>query len=396
MNLLSVAAKDIRRRKRSVLPVALGVAVGIMAVIGTLTVANAGEARLRAELEKYGPNLSIRPATGSLAMHMGSLDLGAVVVGDNYIPQDMLPDVQRIADNAIRMEMGLSDDGTIATVAPRLYMPTVVKDVQVTLVGVMPMEERAIRSWWTFTDGGYLEGDGEIVAGSFAADALGLKVGDVVEVAGRQFTVAGSLKESGANDDYLLFAPLPTVQTLYDREGYVSTVDVRALCTACPVEMIAHSLNGTLPGIHAVAVRQVAEAEMRVQDRLRTMMLSLAAVTLAVGLFGVANALSAMVRERTKDIGIMRAVGASRVQIVRVLLFEAIVFGIVGGVFGYLGGLALAAVIGPIVFDGMRVVPVASHVPLAIALAVAVSLVASLRPSLVAARTRVADTLRST
>jgi len=396
MNLLSLVGKDISRRKRRVAPVALGVAVGIMAVIGTLTVANAGEVRLRAELEKYGPNLSIRPATGSLAMQMGSLNLGAVVVGDNYIPQDVLSDVQRIADESIRMEMGLNDDGTIATVAPRLYVPTVVEEVQVTLAGVMPVEERAIRSWWTFTDGAHLESDDDVVAGSLAADALGLKAGAVVELDGRQFTVSGLLKESGANDDYLLFASLPTVQTLYDREGYVSTVDVRALCTACPVEMIADSLNGALPGIHAVAVRQVAEAEMRVQDRLRTMMLSLAAVTLVVGLLGVASALSAMVTERTKDIGIMRAVGASRAQIVRVLLYEAIVFGVLGGVFGYLGGLALAAVIGPIVFDGMRVVPVASHIPLAIALAVAVSLLASLRPSLSAARTRVADAMRST
>ena len=47
-------------------------------------------------------------------------------------------------------------------------------------------------------------------------------------------------------------------------------------------------------------------------------------------------------------------------------------------------------------FDGMRVEPVGSHVPLAVALAVAVSLLAAVRPSLVAARTRVADALRTT
>jgi putative ABC transport system permease protein len=92
----------------------------------------------------------------------------------------------------------------------------------------------------------------------------------------------------------------------------------------------------------------------------------------------------------------MRAVGASRVQIARVLLYQALLLGAAGGVLGYLAGLALAAVIGPIVFDGMRIVPVASHLPLAIVLAVAVALLAALRPSLVAARTRVADTLRTT
>ena len=323
MTILSLVRKDLGRRKRRVLPVALGVAVGIMAVIGTLTIAHAGEDRLRAELEKYGPNLSIQPATGSLDMRMGSLNLGAVVVGDNFISEGVLQDIQQIADDAIRAEMGVTDEGTIATVAPRLYIPTTLDGTALTLAGVRSVEERLIRSWWEFTEGRHLEEGDELVAGAFAAAALDVKTGDTLELEGRPFTVVGTLKESGANDDYLLFAPLSTVQDVYDNHGRVSTIDVRALCTSCPVEMIADSINGAVPGIHAVAVRQVAEAEMRVQERLRTMMLSLAAVTLAVGLFGVANALSAMVAERTKDIGIMRAVGASRSQIVRVLLYEA-------------------------------------------------------------------------
>jgi putative ABC transport system permease protein len=329
-------------------------------------------------------------------MSMGSLDLGAVVVGENYISEGVLQDIQRIADEAIRREMGLTDEGTIATVAPRLYIPARLEGSAVTLAGIKPMEERLIRSWWELTEGRHLGDGDEILAGAFAAAALNLETGDSLEIEGRRFTIVGTLKESGSNDDYLLFAPLSTVQDVYGSEGRVSTIDVRALCTSCPVEMIADSINGAVPGIHAVAVRQVAEAEMRVQERLRTMMLSLAAVTLAVGLFGVANALSAMVTERTKDIGIMRAVGASRAQIVRVLLYEAVVLGLFGGVAGYLGGLALAAVIGPVVFDGMTVMPVAGHLPLAMILAVAVALIAALRPSLVAAGTRVADTLRST
>ena len=396
MTLLSIVGKDLSRRKRRVIPVAFGVAVGIMAVIGTLTIANTGEVRLRAELEKYGPNLSIQPATGSLNMSMGSLDLGAVVVGENYISESVLQDIQHIADEAIRREMGVTDEGAIATVAPRLYIPATLEGSAVTLAGIKPMEERLIRSWWELTEGSHLGDGDEILAGALAAAALNLGTGDVLELEGRQFTIVGTLKESGSNDDYLLFVPLSTIQAVYGSEGRVSTVDVRALCTSCPVEMIADSINGAVPGIHAVAVRQVAQAEMRVQERLRTMMLSLAAVALAVGLFGVANALSAMVTERTKDIGIMRAVGASRAQIVRVLLYEAVVLGLVGGVAGYLGGLALAAIIGPIVFDGMTVMPVAGHLPLAMILAVAVALIAALRPALVAAGTRVADTLRTT
>lgn len=395
MRLSTIVAKDMLRRKRKVLPAALGVAVGIMTVIATLTVAHAGGERLNGQLEKYGPNLSVLPSTGSLDMSLGGLSLGSVTVGDNYIPETVLPRIQEIADGAIRAEMNITEPGLIATVAPRLYVPAVANGVAVTAAGIAPIEERAIRSWWRVSDGRYLESDDELLAGAFAAATLGIGPGELLTLGSHEFTVAGVLEQSGSNDDYLLFAPLGTVQGVFEKEGLVSTVDVRALCTGCPVEMIADSLSGNIPGIRAVAVRQIAQAEMAMQERIGRLMMSLAAVTLIVGLFGVANAMSAMVAERTKDIGIMRAVGASRRQIVGLFLREAVVLGFLGGVGGYLAGLVLASVLGPLMFDGMTVAPVALYLPLALGLAVAISTLAALRPALVASNMRVADALRT-
>ena len=395
MRLSTIVAKDMLRRKRKVLPAALGVAVGIMTVIATLTVAHAGGDRLNGQLEKYGPNLSVLPSTGSLDMSLGGLNLGSVTVGDNYIPETVLPRIQEIADGAIRAELNITEPGLIATVAPRLYVPAVADGVAVTTAGIAPIEERAIRSWWRVSDGRYLESDDELLAGAFAAATLGIGPGERLTLDGHEFTVVGVLEESGSNDDYLLFAPLGTVQGVFDKEGVVSTVDVRALCTACPVEMIADSLSGKIPGIHAVAVRQIAQAEMAMQERIGRLMMALAAVTLIVGLFGVANAMSAMGADRTRDIGIMRAVGASRRQIVALFLHESVVLGFLGGVGGYLAGLVLASVLGPLMFDGMTVAPVALYLPLALGLAVAISTLAALRPALVASNMRVADALRT-
>jgi len=395
VRLLTVVTRDMLRRKRRVLHAAIGVAIGIMTVVTTLTVAHAGEQHLTMELERYGPNLSVVPATGRLDLELGGLSMGSVIVGDNYIDEAVLPQIQNISDTAIREKMGISEPGPIAIVAPRLYVPAIVGERNVTVAGILPAEEKTIRSWWRVEDGRYLNGDDEVIVGAVAAVSLGLTSGAQVDVFGHGYTVVGVLEESGSNDDFLLFVPLAALQLTSGKTGTVSTVDVRALCTGCPVEMIADSLSNNIPGIHAVAVRQVAEAEMGVQERTRGLMLALAVVTLLVGLFGVANAMANMVMERRRDIGIMRAVGASRRQVVRMFLYEAVMLGLLGGVAGYVAGLVLAMVLGPLVLGGMPVAPAFQYVPLSLALAVAISMIATLHPALTAAGMRVADALRT-
>lgn len=394
MNLPVLMLRDVLHRRRRVAHATLGIAIGVMTVITTLTVAHAAEQRLLVELERYGPNLTVSPATEKLAMSMGSFSLGSVTVGENHMPQENVSLIQELADEAIKRDMGISGEGPIATVAPRLYVGSSVGDVPVTLVGVMPQTERQIRSWWEIAEGGYLEGRDGVLAGALAASTLGLVPGTTVSAAGHSFVVEGVLDESGAQDDYALFVDLETLQSISGRTGVVSTVDVRALCNGCPVEMIAGTLNSEIPGVRAVAIRQVAEAEIGVQERLRGLMLGLAGITLLVGLFGVANVMSGMVTDRKKDIGIMRAVGASRPQIVQMVMCEAVVLGVLGGAGGYMAGLLLAGVVGPAVLDGAQVAPVIAYLPLALGLAIFVAATASLQPALAAARMRVADAVR--
>lgn len=321
--------------------------------------------------------------------------MGSVTVGETMLHTSVIPEIQRVADDAIRADMGISDPGPIAIVAPRLYLPASVADRSVTVAGVSPEEEQSIRVWWDFAEGSYIAGENDIVVGAVAARSLGLGAGQTVNIFGHDYTVAGVLGESGSNDDYLLFVPLATLQEVSGKGSVVSTVDVRALCTGCPVEMIAHALNADIPGIHAIAVRQVAEAELGMWHGMRAIVLMLASVTLLVGLFGVMNAMSAMVTERRRDIGIMRAVGASQRQILSMFLLEAIVLGVLGGVGGYLAGLLLAMVVGPLILGGVTVTPVFQYVPLALGLAGAISMAAALHPALGAARMRVADAVRT-
>ena len=231
--------------------------------------------------------------------------------------------------------------------------------------------------------------------GAVAAKLLALNIGDSVDLNGNTVTVAGILEETGSNDDYQIFVPLQTLQQAFGKEGLVSSIDIRALCNACPVEIIANAINQNITGVRAIAVKQVAEAEMGVMGRMNRFMYALGGITLVVGLFGVVNTMMSSVNERIKDIGIMRAVGASRNQIMRVFIYEAIVIGIVGGIFGYMAGTILAYIIGPIILQGTNIDFVLKYLPLSLALAIFVAIIATMYPAFRATRIRVADSFRS-
>ena len=142
-------------------------------------------------------------------------------------------------------------------------------------------------------------------------------------------------------------------------------------------------------------MKQVAAAEMGMMDRVNKFMLALAGITLAVGLFGVINTMMTSVNERIKDIGIMRAVGASRNQIIKIFVYEAIITGILGGIFGYIAGTLLAYVAGPLIFEGTAINYIPQYLPLSLALATLIAVLATVYPALHATRIKVADSFRS-
>jgi putative ABC transport system permease protein len=316
-------------------------------------------------------------------------------VGENYIPGGKLPLIRQIADGAIRTALNIEDEGDIATIAPKLYMNTEVKGMSVMVVGVDPQQENKIKTWWRIQEGEYIESGNQALVGTVAAQIMKINTGDNIPLNGSDITVTGILEETGSNDDYQIFVPIGTLQRLFDKDGLVSSIDIRALCNACPVEFIADGINQNIPGVRAVAVKQVAASEMGMMEKMNNFMLALAGITLAVGLFGVVNTMMTSVHERIKDIGIMRAVGASRNQILKAFTYEAIIIGIIGGIFGYLAGTLLAYAIGPLIFEGTAISYVPQYFPLSLALAILVAAIATVYPAFRATRIKVADSFRS-
>ena len=393
--LYQIVLKDITRRKKRMLYASLGVVIGVATIVAVLTIALAGETNIYGQLEKYGANLVVMPAISDIDVGLGGLSLGTLAVGENYISENELPRVRQIADGMIREALDIEDEGDIATIGPRLYMNTQIKGTSVIVVGVDPQQERQLKTWWRIREGEYLERADQALVGAMAAELLELKVGDKIALNGREVAIAGILEETGSNEDYQVFLHIKTAQEAFDKEGLVSSIDVRALCSACPTSDIAGSINGNIPGVRAVAVKQIAETEMGMMEKVSKFLLALAGITLAVGCFGVVNTMLAAVHERIRDIGIMRAVGASRNQIIKIFLYEAIIVGIVGGFLGYVVGTVLAYIVGPLIFGGVAVTYVPQYFLPALALATFIAVVATVYPAFRASKIKIADSFRS-
>jgi len=395
MKLYQLVVKDVTRRKKRVLYASLGVVIGVATIIAVLTIALAGQTNIYGQLEKYGANLVVMPAISDIDIGLGGLSLGTLAVGENYISEDRLPEIRQIADGMIREALGIEDEGKIATIAPKLYMSTKVNGTSVIVVGVDPQEERQLKTWWIVSKGKYLEAPDEALVGATVAKLLKFNIGDKITLNGGEVTITGILEETGSSEDYQVFIPIETAQEAFDKEGWVSLIDVRALCSACPTSDIADSINGNITGVRAVAVKQIAQTEMGMLEKISKFLFALAVITLAVGCFGVVNTMMTSVHERIKDIGIMRAVGASRNQIMKIFLYEAIIVGVAGGFLGYVVGTLLAYIVGPLIFGGVAVTYVPQYFLPSLALATFVATIAAVYPAFRASKIRVADSFRS-
>jgi len=375
----------------------LGIIIGIATFVAIITVAQAGQDKIYSELDKYGPNMVIVPAITDVGMKVGTMNLGRVSVGENYINESLIPVIQKTSDDMIRHSLNIRDEGDIVTIAPKLYQNVNVNGMEVMLVGIIPEKEILIKSWWEIDEGAYFENidSNEVILGARISEILGLKTGDKIDLGPFKGTIKGTLKETGSQEDYQIFANLKAVQTVFNKEGKVSALDVRALCLACPVEEISGKLNQEILGIRAIAVKQIAKSEMSMMQKINNFMFALAVLTLLVSSLVVVNTMLTSVHERKKDIGIMRVVGASRWQIFSVFLVEAMVISLIGGTIGFFAGSLGALITGPLIFEEISVRVIPEFLIASLGLSAIISITTSLYPSYRASRVKIADVLKS-
>ncbi len=238
--------------------------------------------------------------------------------------------------------------------------------------------------------GAFRVGAGDAVIGKLLADDLGLRVGDKLRLdAGRDavtvVNVAG-IFELGVRelDSRYVYLDLKQAQTLLGLPGGVTVIDVTVRDIFAADKVAARI--GRLTGLKS---ESWMETNTQLMNALTSQSLSTNMISLFVALsvaFGIASVLSVSVVQRTREIGILRAMGTTQGQMLWVFLIQGALFGLVGSVIGGAAGYALVWVFnhfGP----GLFYIPVAaSLLPIAMAIATVTGVIAAAIPARRAAR----------
>ena len=375
MRLRTVAFSNLRRRKSRAAFLVAGLLVGIGTVVALLTLSQALTVQAQNNLETFGANIIVAPQTDGLSLTYGGVTLGGVSVGAQDIKQ---ADLARIST--------IPNSRNIAIVAPELLGAVSVQGRQGLLMGVQPENEFDLKKWWS-VDGRPPRNGHELVAGSAAAAALRLRKGAVLSVDGRPFTVTGMLRPTGSQDDNLLITDLAAAQGVLHKPGRISMIQVAALCSNCPVEKIVAQLGGVLPGTKVTAMQDKVKNRMHAIDQFRSFSWIVAGVIIGIEALVVFVTMMGSVNERTREIGIFRALGFRRLHVTGLILIEAAVASLLAGVLGYLAGMGVSYALLPLLAgDGVAVTWAPALAGGAVGLAVLIGAVASLYPALRASR----------
>lgn len=384
MKLETIALNNLLRRKSRLLFLVAGLLIGVATFVTLVSLSTNLIEDVQHKMESYGANILITPRTDDVSLSYGGITLGGVSVNPQEIRQQDLSLIETIPNHR-----------NIAAVAPKVLGALEVRGQRVMLMGVEAEKEFALKKWWSVS-GRPLSTDHEIVAGATLAGKLDLKLDDRVEIAGEVFTLTGILAATGSQDDQILVVALPTLQRLLGKEGKVSLVEVAALCGDCPISDMVMQISQVLPGANVSAIQQVVKTRMHALEQFRNFSLAIATLVLFIGALVVFVTMMGSVTERTREIGIFRALGFRRSHIMHLILLESSLVSLVAGILGFFTGMGASELILPLMTEHQGSLHWDPRLGVgSVLLALIVGAAASFYPALKASRLDPTDALRT-
>jgi len=341
---ISLGVQSLRTNPlRSILTL-IGIAVGIAAVLYVVVLGELTKQRINERLEALGSNvLVIRPG---MSRHMGVRTSASVV---NLTWEDAR-EIDSVSNVVVR---------TVPTFTGSRSVEYQSKNWNTRITGTTPdyanVNNSVPAEGRFFNETDMIERARVCVIGSTVRDELfedKSPVGEQVFINSKRFTVVGLLAEKGEswyNPDNQIFIPLTTAQERVFGRDNLSEI-LAQLDKPESYEEALFDIETLLRRNHRLRPDQENDFRVRRQDfylsaiqetnaELANFIIVIALISLLVGGIGIANVMLVSVTERIREIGIRRAVGASRAAIIRQFLIESMTLGIVGSIFGVLGGI---------------------------------------------------------
>jgi putative ABC transport system permease protein len=386
LNIFSLAAKNLfRRHVRTGLTVA-GVAIAI-AVLFSLLSFNAGyERQLSGEL-------------GSLGIHMLAVPKGcpyeaaSLIIHGGVIPKYLsYSDLEQI-DKINGIEIA----------SPMLLHQFFKDDKPHIVYGINIEEQKVLKPWWKVEGRYFTDGEaGVMIVGRSLADKENLKVGQVLDFGPNKepTTIVGILERTGNQDDEFHFLPLAAAQRIFGKEGQLTTVAIKVKDISKITE-ISKKLE-EIPDIQVVTMTQVMGTIMNLVGSAQALLFSVIIIALFISAVGIINTLIMSVNERTREFGMMKAVGASGWDVSRLIVIETLFITLAGCAVG----LAVALVGSKLVESFVRgVIPYSPNgdlisidpmlILVCIGFALAIGLLCAIYPAVKCARLTPMEAMRS-
>jgi putative ABC transport system permease protein len=196
---------------------------------------------------------------------------------------------------------------------------------------------RPLKPWWRLSPGSRWFSDvNSVILGAEAASTEMRRLGDTLysPETGRRFKVCGILERSGTSDDSQFFIPLATAQEMFHQPGRLTAVAIRLRDPALLPQAAARLQE--VRGAQVVTLTEMMGTFLNLVGAVRTLILAIAVVALAISGLSIFNTLLASVLERTAELGVLRAVGASRTQVFGLLALEGLMLTTIGSAMGLL------------------------------------------------------------
>lgn len=384
MKLHNIAINNLRRRKVKVFFLVSGLLVGVASVVALVSTTGILEEDIAHKMDEFGANILITPKSEALSLTYGGISLGGIAFDVRELPQEELAKIKTIKNSS-----------NIRIVSPKVFGVFEIAGRKGLAVGVDFAAERSLKKWWEIV-GYYPKTDKDILVGHEAAGRFGLPLGASLEINGHPFTIAAVLNPTGSQDDDLVFMSLPVAQEVFGKQGKVNMVEIAALCKNCPISEIVDQIASQIPEAKVTAVQQVVAGRMETIQNFRRFSLGISGLVLLVGSLVVFVTMMGSVTERTREIGILSAIGFRRSHIMRIILLEALLVSLLAGFLGYLMGIGIARGLISFLLEHTPHFVLDAGVALgAVILSVVCGVIASLYPALAAAKMDPSEALRA-
>jgi len=336
------------RRTRSLLTM-VGIFIGIAAVVGLISIGDGLQKAVVGEFEKMGSDkITIMAGAGGMGDMMSSMG----GLSDISLTEKDVKNLEKV--RGVKLVDGL------------LYKRAGVEyrsEKKVSFVIAIPtgstqkifedMEQVNLAQGRKLGDGD----DDKVLIGSYAADGLfekDLRTGSKITISNKEFQVVGILESMGnRKEDSSVYITLDAGRKLFDEPETVSMIYAQVTPGSNPSEVaerIEEKLRKTRHEEEGEETFSVLTSEQLVDTFnsmlavVQAMLVGIAAISLLVGGVGIMNTMYTSVLERTKQIGIMKAIGASNNDILSIFLIESGLLGVVGGGIGVLLGMGLGKI----------------------------------------------------